>query len=54
MIGHEVNYFDLYAFDKTGERLLASGVELEPASLALKGSLLYWTQDGKPFSAVLH
>lgn len=47
-------YCDLYALDKTGERLLASGIELAPASLALAGSTVYWTQGGKPFSALLH
>lgn len=47
-------YFDLYAADKTGERLVASGTEIDPSSLALAGSALYWTQGGKPMSTVLH
>lgn len=51
--GREVNFYDLYALDSTGERLLASGLELDPSSLALAGSTLYWTEDGKPFSALL-
>jgi hypothetical protein len=47
------SYYDLYVFDKTGERLLASGTELDRSSLALAGSTLYWTLGGKPFSALL-
>jgi hypothetical protein len=46
-------YYDLYASDKSGERLLASGTEINPDSLALAGSTLYWTQGGKPASAPL-
>jgi hypothetical protein len=49
----EVVYYDLYALDGTGERLVASGIEIDPSSLALAGSTFYWTQGGKPFSAVL-
>jgi hypothetical protein len=52
--GREVEYYDLYALDKTGERLLASGPELGDSSLALAGSTLYWTLGGKPYSALLH
>jgi hypothetical protein len=51
--GHEANYYDLYSVDRTGERLLASGTELDPHSLALGGSTLYWMLGGKPFSASL-
>lgn len=51
--GHEDFYYDLYALDKTGERLLASGTELDPYSLALTGSTLYWSEAGKPFSSTL-
>jgi len=60
-------YFDVYATDKSGTRLLASGTDVDPSSLALsvgathtgdypdasEGSTLYWTQDGKPYSATL-
>jgi hypothetical protein len=60
-------YFDVYATDKTGTRLLASGTNIDPSSLALSvgsvdvggysrtivGSTLYWAQGGKPFSASL-
>jgi hypothetical protein len=44
---------EIYAFDKSGKRLLASGTEIAPNSLALAGSTLYWTQGGKAFSAPL-
>jgi hypothetical protein len=37
-----------------GIRTLASGPTVAPSSLALAGSTLYWTQEGKPFSAVLN
>ena len=46
-------YFDLYAADKSGERLVASGTEIDPSSLALAGSTVYWTQGGKPMSTEL-
>jgi hypothetical protein len=49
----EVIYYDLYALDGAGERLVASGTEIDPSSLALAGSTFYWTQGGKPFSALL-
>ncbi len=39
--------------DKTGSHLLAASPEIEPDSLALAGSTLYWTQGGKPMSATL-
>ena len=52
-VGHDVNYYDLYALGSSGERLLASGTEVDPSSLALAGGTLYWTQDGKAFSAGL-
>jgi hypothetical protein len=34
-------------------RLLASGTNIDPSSLALAGSTLYWMQGGKPTSASL-
>lgn len=68
LYGAGAPYFDVYATDKTGTRLLAPGINIDPSSLALSvggigvggnrrtivGSTLYWTQGGKPFSAVLH
>jgi hypothetical protein len=50
----EVPYFDVYAADKSGTRLLASGFDVNPSSLALAGDTLYWTQNGQPVSAALH
>jgi hypothetical protein len=48
------NRFEVHALDATGERVLAVGSNIAPESLALAGSTLYWSQGGKPFSAVLH
>ncbi len=42
------------AVDSTGTRLLAESAGINPSSLALTGSTLYWTQSGKPISTVLH
>jgi len=52
MGGHE---YAVEAVDSTGVSLLAaSSKEIEPHSLVLAGSTLYWTEDGKPFSATLN
>jgi hypothetical protein len=45
--------YQVHAADTAGNRLLASGPGIDPMSLALAGSTLYWTQGGKPFSAPL-
>jgi hypothetical protein len=47
--GYEVN-----AVDRARSRLLAAGSDIDPHSLALKGSTLSWTQGGKPRSTSLH
>jgi hypothetical protein len=61
-------YFDVYATDKSGTRLLASGTDIDPSSLALSagathlddyphtiaGNTLYWTQGGQSFSTTLN
>jgi hypothetical protein len=47
-------YYQVHAVDKTGSRVLAAGTNIDPHSLALAGSTLYWTQGGKPESAVLN
>lgn len=66
--GTGLPYFDVYAVDKSGTRLLAAGTEIDPSSLAFSvtgtnigqgsraapGSTLYWTQGGKPMSAALN
>lgn len=46
--------YQVHALDKTGERTLAVGSNIDPRSLALAGSTLYWTQGGKSESAVLN
>jgi hypothetical protein len=66
--GTRLSYFDVYACDKSGTRLLASGTNVDPSSLALStgatgisgypssiaGSTLYWTQGGVSASALLN
>jgi hypothetical protein len=47
-------FFQVHALDGDGSRLLATGRSIDPRSLALAGSTLYWTQEGKPFSAALN
>jgi len=51
--GKEVNYYDLYALDRHGERLIAAGTDVAPNSLALAGTVVYWTEGGTPHSAPL-
>ncbi|MHB1538294.1 MAG: hypothetical protein ACYCVV_20885 [Acidimicrobiales bacterium] len=46
-------FYDVEAVDKEGSRLLAAGTDIEPRSLALTGSTLYWTQGGVPHTATL-
>jgi hypothetical protein len=46
--------YQVHAADMTGSRLLASGPDIDPSSLALAGNTLYWMQGGKPFSAMLN
>jgi hypothetical protein len=45
--------YQVYAIDKTGSRLLASGADIVPYSLALAANTLYWTQGGEPATASL-
>lgn len=47
------NRYQVHALDKTGERTLAVGSNIDPNSLALAGSTLYWTQGRKPESTPL-
>ena len=44
----------IVAFDKTGTHTLASGPRIASSSLALAGSTLYWTENGRAASAVLN
>jgi hypothetical protein len=46
--------YQVHAFDKAGNHVLASGSDIEPHSLALVGNTLYWLQAGKPMSAALN
>ena len=64
-ISGEIAEYQVRAIDKHGERLLAAGPEIgfeslavgepeiDPKSFARIGSTVYWTQGGKPYSAVL-
>ena len=52
--GYAPAEYEVHALDKSGSRLLASGKEIDPHSLALKGSALSWTQTSKPFSTILN
>ena len=49
----ELGGIQVRSFDMTGSHLLAASPEIEPQSLALAGSTLYWTQGGKALSAQL-
>jgi hypothetical protein len=64
----EKDYLDLEEVDRSGVRLVASGTDIEPASLALsitgghisgeltsrQGHILYWTQGGQRLSTLLN
>jgi len=52
--GVDPSEYEVQAVDKTGGRLLAASADIDPSSLALAGSIVYWTQAGKPFSASLN
>jgi hypothetical protein len=45
--------YEVHALDRSGSRLLASGTDVEPHSLALKGSTLSWKQNEQQFSTSL-
>lgn len=53
LVGEGQHGYEVHAVDKTGSRLVASGTSIDPRSLALAGSTLYWTQGGVPMSAPL-
>jgi hypothetical protein len=40
----------VYAAEGSATRLLASGTDIVPSSLALAGGTVYWTLAGKPTS----
>jgi hypothetical protein len=45
---------EVHALDKTGSRVLATGEDIKPHALGLKGSELYWSQGGKWMTASLN
>jgi hypothetical protein len=45
--------YQVYAFDSAGKRMVGAGSDIEPYSLALAGSTVYWTQAGSPHSSAL-
>jgi hypothetical protein len=51
--GDATSKHEIHAIDRTGTRLLASGLGIDPLSLKLKGSTISWTQNGQSFSAPL-
>ncbi len=50
----ELGGYQVHAVDRSGGRVLASSPDIDPSSLALAGSTLYWTEGGQPFSASLN
>jgi hypothetical protein len=45
----EIHYYDVYVAEHAASpRLIASGTDISPGSLALAGDTLYWTQGGEP------
>lgn len=45
--------YEVHAVDASGSKLLDSGARIDPSSLALGGSSLYWTDAGQVRSARL-
>jgi hypothetical protein len=41
--------YEVHIFDRSGERVVAQGAQIAPASLALTGHTLYWTSSGAAF-----
>ncbi|MGA7705606.1 MAG: hypothetical protein WB998_12005 [Solirubrobacteraceae bacterium] len=48
-----VPFYEVKSVDGSGLRTLAGGTDVDPSSLALAGSRLYWTQADKAFSTAL-
>jgi hypothetical protein len=53
MSTREMKYYEVHAVDRSGNRVLASGSDVKPNSLAQVGSLVYWSQGEQPESATL-
>lgn len=49
----ETTYSAVHVLDRSGSHLIAYGTDIQPYSLGLAGSILYWTEGGKPFSVTL-
>jgi hypothetical protein len=45
--------YEVHVADGHGSRVVAFSPRIEPSSLALAGSIVYWTQEGKPMSVTL-
>jgi hypothetical protein len=48
------SFYEIHVVDRSGSRVVADGREVEPSSLRIRGSTLYWTMGGEPMSATLH
>jgi hypothetical protein len=46
--------YQVHALDKAGSRVLASGEDIKPYALGLRGSELFWAEGGKRMSTVLN
>ncbi len=51
---HGPDGYEVHVADRAGARLLATGLNIAPGSLALAGSTLYWMQGGVAMSASVH
>lgn len=49
----DLTVYEVRAVEATGTTTLDSGPGVDPASLALAGSHVYWTRDGVPHSATI-
>jgi hypothetical protein len=45
---------EIHIADKVGVRVVATGAEIEPYSLAVAGDTLYWSAAGRPYSTPIH
>jgi hypothetical protein len=46
--------YELHVLDTSGERVVAAGSDIDPRSVALAGSTLYWTQGATPRSTTVN
>jgi hypothetical protein len=45
---------EVHALDSSGEHVLAAGTNIDPSSIALAGSTVYWMQGGQPHDGPLN